>query len=120
MWDFGPTLRNLILELFPLGKIFQPDDSWKKRASSKMQAFLWLFWESFVSPCALTSPHRLCPPFAPEFLSETRERLFSSLEGQKVGETEVKDLSLVTSCWQLLLHWGAGSSGFHYRFPFSF
>ena len=57
VWDFGPTLRNLILELFPLGKIFQPDDSWKKRASSKMQAFLWLFWESFVSPCALTSPH---------------------------------------------------------------
>lgn len=70
--------------------------------------------------CSDLSPHRLCLPFALEFLSETRERLFSSLEGQKVGETEVKDLSLVTSCWQLLLHWGAGSSGFHYRFPFSF
>ena len=34
--DLGPTLRNLILEVFPLGKIFQPDDSWNKRASSKM------------------------------------------------------------------------------------
>ena len=55
--DLGPTLRNLILEVFPLGKIFQPDDSWNKRASSKMQAFLGLFWESFVLPCALIPPH---------------------------------------------------------------
>ena len=23
-----------------------------------MQAFLWLFWESFVSPCAMIPPHR--------------------------------------------------------------
>lgn len=40
-------------------------------------------------------------------------------KGPESGETEVKGLSLVTSCWQLLLSWGTGSSGFHYRFPFS-
>ena len=37
--DLGPTLRNLILEVCPLGKIFQPDDSWNKRASSRFRLF---------------------------------------------------------------------------------
>lgn len=46
-------------------------------------------------------------------------RSFFFPKGPESGETEVKGLSLVTSCWQLLLSWGMGSSGFHYRFPFS-
>ena len=35
MQDLGLTLRNLILEVFRLDNIFQPDDCWNKRASSK-------------------------------------------------------------------------------------
>ena len=76
---------------------------------------------------ALSQPEQLGLRFSPGPLGHLLPLSFCLGQGRSSflprgpenGETKVKDLSMVTSCWQLLLSWGTGSSGFHYRFPFS-